>query len=261
MVNDYKSALIGHTGFVGSNLAQAVAFNALYNSKNIEEIAGQTFDKVVCAGVSAVKWWANQNPERDKAQIDRLLACLEKVKTDVFVLISTVDVYREVNGVTEDDIPNPEGLHAYGRHRLYVEDFVKQHFPKHHIIRLPALFGSGLKKNVIYDLMNANGLEVINPKSSFQWYPLRRLPEDMAIIEKAEVPLVNLAVEPIAMGTIRDKYFPSVEIGGNPAPEMHYDMHTQYGHLFGRNSPYVVGQNEILFELFRFIESARSHCE
>lgn len=261
MTNDYKSALIGHTGFVGSNLAQAMPFNEHYNSKNIENIAGKTFDKVVCAGVSAVKWWANQNPEQDKAQIDHLLGYLEKIKTDVFVLISTIDVYREVNGVNEDTDPNPDGLHVYGRHRLYVEEFVKQHFPKYHIIRLPALFGPGLKKNVIYDFMNANGLDVINPKSSFQWYPLRRLPDDMAIIEKADVPLINLAAEPIATGTIKDNYFPSIEIGSNPAPEMHYDMHTKYGHLFGRNSPYVVGQDEILFELFRFIESARSHGE
>ena len=35
-------ALIGHTGFVGSNLARQGAFDALYNSSNIESIAGST---------------------------------------------------------------------------------------------------------------------------------------------------------------------------------------------------------------------------
>jgi len=257
MSHNYKNALIGYTGFVGSNLAHNMEFDALYNSKNIDDICGKSFNKVVCAGVSAVKWWANQNPEQDKAQIDRLLSCLEKIKADVFILISTVDVYRKINGVTEDDIPNTDGLHAYGRHRLYVEKFIKERFPIHHIIRLPALFAPGLKKNVIYDLMNNNGLDVINPKSSFQWYPLRRLPDDMEIIEKANIPLVNLAVEPIETGLIRDNYFPSIEIGSNAATEAHYDMYTKYSHLFGKNSHYIAQKDEILFEMYRFIESER----
>jgi hypothetical protein len=254
MLNNYQTALIGHTGFVGSNLLLSKQFDELYNSKNIEEITGKSFHKIVCAGVNAVKWWANQNPQQDKAQIDKLLNLLRTVKTDIFILISTVDVYREVNGVTEDDLPNPEGLHVYGRHRLYVEEFVKQNFSKNHIIRLPALFGRGLKKNIIYDLLNSNGLDVINPKSSFQWYPLERLSTDMEIIEQANIPLINLAAEPIKTETIANRYFPSVKIGSNPSPEVHYDMHTKYSYLFGQNSDYVIQQDDILLALEHFLQ-------
>ena len=46
-------ALIGHTGFVGSNLTNKHTFPALFNSTNIEEMRGGTFDSVVCAGVQA----------------------------------------------------------------------------------------------------------------------------------------------------------------------------------------------------------------
>ena len=36
-----RTALIGHTGFVGSNLAASHAFDDLYNTSNIEQIEGQ----------------------------------------------------------------------------------------------------------------------------------------------------------------------------------------------------------------------------
>ena len=259
MLNNYQTALIGHTGFVGSNLLRDLQFDELYNSQNIAEITGKSFHKIVCAGVSAVKWWANQHPEEDKAQIDRLLSSLKTVKqVDNFILISTVDVYGEVNGATEDDPPNPDTLNFYGRHRLYVEEFVKQNFPKYHIIRLPALFGHGLKKNVIYDLLNSHRLDVINPQSSFQWYPLARLARDIDIIETANVSLINLAAEPVKTEIIVNRYFPSVQIGSNASTEVHYDMHTKYGYLFGQNSHYVIQKDDILLELDYFLEKTRS---
>lgn len=258
MLNNYQTALIGHTGFVASNLLRDLQFDELYNSQNIAEITGKSFKKIVCAGVSAVKWWANQHPEEDKAQIDRLLNSLRTVKVDTFILISTVDIYAEVNGATEDDLPSLDGLHFYGRHRWYVEEFVKQNFAKYHIIRLPALFGPGLKKNIIYDLLNSHRLDIINPQSSFQWYPLARLARDMEIIETANVSLINLAAEPVKTEVIINRYFPSVPIGSNASTEVHYDMHTKYAYLFDQNSHYVIQKDDILFELDVFLEKTRS---
>jgi len=253
MSDNFRNALIGYTGFVGSNLAKDSQYNEFYNSKNILDICGKKFDKVVCAGVNAVKWWANQNPEQDKAQIDHLLSCLMTIKTDVFILISSVDVYQEINGVNEDNIPNPDGLHAYGRHRLYVEEFIKAHFSKYHIIRLPALYGPGLKKNVIFDLMNLNGLDVININSSFQWYPVERLTGDIKVIEQAEIPLINLAVQPVVTKIIIDNNFPTVQVGSKAANEAHYDMRTKYSYLFGKKIPYILDQEEVLSDLHRFV--------
>ncbi len=37
-------ALIGHTGFVGSNLLKQAEFDRCYNSKNIEEIVDEQFE-------------------------------------------------------------------------------------------------------------------------------------------------------------------------------------------------------------------------
>ena len=64
-----RAALIGYTGFVGSNLARQLRFDATYNTSNIESIAGEEFDLLVCAGVRAEKWIANANPDADRAGI------------------------------------------------------------------------------------------------------------------------------------------------------------------------------------------------
>src|SRR5262245_29185877 len=86
------NALIGYTGFVGGNLLKQAPFEGRFNSKNVEAIAGQTYDLVVCAGAPPEKWKANRNPEADGKAIGRLTAALEQVNAAQVVLISTVDV-------------------------------------------------------------------------------------------------------------------------------------------------------------------------
>ena len=74
------SALIGHTGFVGSNLDRPERFQARFNSQNFREMAGRRFEQLVCAGISAVKWQANRDPEGDRARIAALEAVLATVE-------------------------------------------------------------------------------------------------------------------------------------------------------------------------------------
>ena len=71
-----EAALIGYTGFVGGNLSAQRPFDALYNSSNIDDIAGRAFDLIVCAGARAEKWKANADPERDLANIESLPAAV-----------------------------------------------------------------------------------------------------------------------------------------------------------------------------------------
>ena len=96
-----KSALIGYTGFVGSTLTRSFDFDALYRSTNIANIEGEKFDLLICAGAPAKKWYANQHPEEDGASINNLIEHLSKVEAKYFVLISTVDVFRNPIGVDE----------------------------------------------------------------------------------------------------------------------------------------------------------------
>ena len=255
MNNDDGDALIGHTGFVGSNLKRQRDFAHLFNSTTIADIDGRGFDNVVCAGVSAVKWWANQNPEEDRSRIEGLMRHLETIRARNFTLISTIDVYNPPLGVDERDLPVLAGLHAYGSNRAMLERFVAERFASHQIVRLPALFGAGLKKNAIYDLMNDNRIALINPASSFQWYPLDRIAADLALARAHALSCLNLATEPLVTDEIRARFFGSSRIGAEAAAEAHYDMRTVHDVAFGGAGGYIMNKASVLEAIGRFIDA------
>jgi nucleoside-diphosphate-sugar epimerase len=178
-----NNALIGYTGFVGSNIYRQANFNQVYNSKNIIEIGGKEFDIIVCAGVSAIKWLANKNPHKDLEEINRLISHLDKVTAKKFVLISTIDVYDKALNVDESTIPETTEQDNYGRNRYYLENWVKNKFENHLIVRLPALFGEGLKKNFIYDLITL----IPSIITSEKWDDLKKNinEEEFILVEKS----------------------------------------------------------------------------
>jgi RmlD substrate binding domain len=251
------SALIGYTGFVGANLARTEHFELLVNRANIESLQGARLERLVCAGLPAAKWIANQRPQEDADNVCRLEAVLTKVQSKRFVLISTIDVYPGVAGADETYDCSREPSHAYGKHRLEFEHFVRKMFPHAHIVRLPALFGRGLKKNAIYDLLHDNRLESINPASRFQWYPLARLPQDLRTIEAHGLSLVNLFTEPLETRTILQQLFADKTAGNSPDPPAYYDLRTRHGAIFGGDSRYVMSGAEVMTALGEFIRAER----
>lgn len=149
-----RNALIGYTGFVGENLKRQMFFDDYYNSQNISDIIDKEYDLLICAGVRAEKYLANINPENDIKQIMDLFNILIKVQAKKFVLISTIDVYNCIDNVNENFQIDENKLSPYGKHRFLFENMIKKQFENVTIIRLPGLFGKGLKKNFIFDLMD-----------------------------------------------------------------------------------------------------------
>lgn len=149
-----KSALIGYTGFVGTNLRNQHTFSNYYNSKNINEIQGKEFDLVVCAGVRAEKWKANLNSKEDFDNIAMLKENIASINVNHFVLISTIDIYDNKEDSDESVIPDSDKQDVYGKNRFELELWIKKQFDNCTIIRLPGLFGNGLKKNFIFDMLN-----------------------------------------------------------------------------------------------------------
>lgn len=253
-----ETALIGHTGFVGANLAAQRTYSHLFNSRNIGEIKKRSFDTVVCAGVNAVKWKANKEPEADWAGIQALLGPLAEVQAKRFILISTVDVYAGPNLVTENDLPT-EDNHAYGRHRLKIERFVAERFPVHHIVRLPGLFGNGLKKNVIYDLLHDNCLENIQPASAFQYYNLDHLTADLDKAVANDLRVLNMATEPVSTQAIISSFAPGKEVGSKAGPPGFYDFRSKHDALWHGRSGYLYNAATVLAEIGAFVARERSN--
>lgn len=248
-----RSALVGHTGFIGGNLARQHAFTHCYHSKTIASIHGREYDLLVLSGVSAVKWWANQHAEEDRARIDSLLCDLAKVHAARVIVISTVDVYPVSIGVDESFDCDAAANHAYGVNRRYFEKAVEAQFDNVQILRIGGVFGPGLKKNVIYDLLHGNCLEKINPLSSFQYYNVGGLWRDITQLG-TEIRLANFVTEPLRTEDVRQRLFPQRVVGADAMPMASYDIRTLHSAAFQGPPGYLRGAAQVMEELREFVE-------
>ena len=144
--------LVGSTGFVGGNLLAKHSFAAACHSSDVASQYGTQPELCVYAGVPAAMFLANADPEADLAVMRAARENLRQIAPKELVLMSSIAVWPDSRGRYEDDTPSAENLPAYGRNRLQLEQWVREDFPDALIVRLPALYGIGLRKNFLYDL-------------------------------------------------------------------------------------------------------------
>jgi nucleoside-diphosphate-sugar epimerase len=246
-----RTALIGHTGFVGQNLARQARFDERFNSQNIEEIAGKTYDLLVCAGARAEKWLANQEPQRDREGIARLTDALGKVRANRVILISTVDVFKSTPGVDEQTPVDRDGLCPYGDNRYELEEFVRSRFSTL-VVRLPGLFGQGLKKNILYDFLHGNQTDRIHHASVYQFYDLERLWSDIHVANEAKLELVHFATEPVSVGEVACEVFQRRFDNAPAVQPARYDFRSRHAGLFGGRDGYLSSKPQVLEAMRQF---------
>lgn len=244
------TALIGYTGFIGSNILNQKSFEYLYNSKNIEEIRGRKFDFLICAGAPGTKWLANKEPEKDLETIARLMHNLTEAEIKKLVLISTIDVYHTPREVDEDSPIKKDALAPYGKHRRILEEFVEDHFDST-VVRLPGLFGQGLKKNIIYDLLHGS-TEFIPKDGVFQFYNLAYIYNDIEKTLSNKLNAVNFVTEPVSVKEISEKIFGLTLENKIGSETPYYDVQSKYGHLWGSDNRYLYSKSKIMVDLTRF---------
>ena len=249
------TGLIGFTGFVGSSLLKQTRFEALYRSTNIQEVEGQSFSLVVCAGASAQKWIANKDPKTDLRKIERLIGHLKKIRCKKFILISTVDVFKSAIDIDENTPIVEEGLHAYGLHRRLLEKFVESHFERCLVIRLPGLVGPGLRKNIIFDLLNDKNLNMIDSRSIFQFYPMVNLWSDIQTALTNNLNLVHFTAEPISVEEIAIKGFGLDFKHTLKNLPVRYNMRSIYSQLFSGKNGYQYSSKETLLAVRSYEQS------
>ena len=240
-----KVAIVGYSGLIGSHILAAHPKAALFNSQNIQELRGKSFDLMFLSTLPAEKWKANKFPETDKLVVEKVSENLSHVSSRDTVLISTVDVFAKPRGVEEGDTPGKFGNTCYGSNRFQFEEFVTSHFPNTWIARLPALVGTGLKKNVIYDLKHGKSVIDTPRNSTFQFYPLSRINFDLQVIMRNPSSTYHIVAEPISLDALSTKLALDENLFG---PEVisapHYDVRTSKSALWETQGKYQVTQEE-----------------
>lgn len=213
-------AIVGYTGTIGKHLCEQIVFDDFYNSKNISAIQGRSYELLVIAAPSGNRLKINRQEEADT--VDKLIEHLKHCSADHVVLLSTVDV-----------IVNPDSI--YGKNRKILEDFVISYFNST-VLRLATLIGTGIKKNIAYDLKHQQ-YDFINTQSTLQWSVLRTLGTH---IHKTGI--VNLVSEPIRNKDIVDTFFPNLKL-------KEWDAAHEY-----KMKPYLYTKQEVLNEIERYIK-------
>ena len=225
---DGRAAIIGWTGLIGGNLLNQYKkkFNKidLFNSKNINKISKKDkYDVVFCAALPATKWLANKAPAKDKKNAQKLIKNLKKINTKKFLLISTIDVNYK---------------HAYGQNRKILEKFIKKNFKNYYILRLPGVFGKGLKKNILYDLLNNNEINKIYLNDKFQWYDLSYLFRDIYKIFKNNQLGINELYSPPIKNKEIINFFKKIKINQKRLKPINYLIRPKKG--FYKNKKFIL---------------------
>lgn len=312
-------ALIGYSGFVGGQLQRQHSFKCLFNSSNIDEVGAPEFNTVVCAAAPGSMFEANMLPDVDLNKVNALIEHLETIKTKRFVLISSIAVLADFAAHDDENTSAFQTKLAYGKHRRVLEAFCEEHFDNCLVVRLPALFGEGLRKNFIFDLLNpvptlltiekfaalqsvldstevelldkiyspdqSTGMHKIdraelakdknrkaletavtelgysatqfhNRETTYQYYDMTRLWNDIAIATKADLNVLHLAMPPLKAADIHKRLlgFDMPETNARLHKE---DMYTTYAHLWGRKGPYLDDAEIVMTRLESFFKRER----
>lgn len=253
--------LVGSTGFVGGVIAGQRQIDSGFHRPNIATIRGRAFARLYVAGAPAQKWLANSDPEGDERNIDALVEHLRQVQAETLVLVSTIDVYPDPIGVDEGVSVAPEDHEqAYGRNRLHLEKAVQEHFPRVLVVRLPGLFGPGLRKNLVYDLLHDRE-EFAHRASSFQFYDMRRFCDDLDTALAAGLELINFATAPVAAHEVGEAVF-GRELSRVEGAPVHYDMRTLHAELYGgdASSGYMQSADDVLAAMSGFVAQERQQA-
>ena len=177
--------LIGNTGLIGTTLKKNIKFDFEFNSKDFHTFVTKIPDGEHCnlylSCLPATKWQVNQNILKDLNNISLIINSIATKSYKNIYLISTIDVYCNSFLKSDENTKPTINTLSYGTNRLLFEKMVEGilNYERLSIYRLPALFNKDIKKNILYDLLNNNNVNLINANSIYQWYNLDYLYGDI----------------------------------------------------------------------------------
>lgn len=146
-----KVGIVGAAGFVGSALCRAAQDNQTelfqITRANSSRFKSLEFDVLINASMPSKRYWALNNPTEDvMASVLQTAELFYSWNYKKFVQISSL------SAILQPDIP-------YGAHKRAAEVIVESR-ENTLIVRLGALYGDGLDKSALFDLVNHNHIYV-----------------------------------------------------------------------------------------------------
>lgn len=262
-------ALVGYTGFVGSNIYVRASnrIEGVYDTQNVEKAYGLEPDVLVFAALRSDKQLAQRAPYEDYEQVLEAQRNIKKINPAKLVLISTTDVYKNPVGVDEEnsvfavgsDKADKVGVMPYCLNRYYFEEWARKNYPDLLIMRLARPYGLNMKNNFLKDFTDESVMKQIDSKSKYQLYPLSRIWEDIqtALVEK--LPIVNMTSEPVSAEEIyhclTGKHWKSAsEKEASKKMLTTEDVMTIHANKFGGSGNYICSKSEILGSIKQFVD-------
>lgn len=168
--------ILGGGGFVGSaypRLFERLGLeHRVVTRANYDELRGSSCRVFVNANGNSKKFMADRDPNFEfDASVQSVQRSLEDFKPDVYVHLSTGDVYpsQETPDVTrEDQVIDVTRVSRYGLHKHLAEQLVRGVHRRHLVMRMGGFVGPGLRKNAIHDMLGDADVW-LTPQSELQF--------------------------------------------------------------------------------------------
>jgi len=248
--------LIGNTGLIGTILKDSIDFNYEFNSKNLNKLLDLDIDfsqaDLYLCCLPATKWKVNEDPYNDLENIFNILSIISKKEYKNIILYSTIDVYTDAPLEVDESYNIKVSSPNYGVNRFIFEKLISSilKFDKLLILRLPALFGNHIKKNILFDLLNNNEIDKINYNSTYQWYNLNDLAHDTmnCLNLNGKQILINLFSEPVETSDILKLFDINKSKVDSKSKNITYNFRTN-----SNPTKYVKNKKQILLEIEEFM--------
>ena len=247
-------SLIGYSGFIGQQLIKdyGQSIGNIYNSKNIKHLPDMVHDIIIIAAPSAVKWQANKNPKEDLAKVSKLIDAISNTSASKLIHLSTCDVFDYSKGTRNFELDQEFSDQPYSKHRRMLEEAVMG--LNSHILRLPTVYGEGMKKNIFFDLLTKNYeyLDTVNPNNKLQWVNVSYIKSLIDYVIKQDIKILNVATQPIANKEIFELFGYKSDNLARKA-DIVYDMKTTH-----QIQGYMMSKKAVLGDMRKFINE-KSH--
>ena len=167
MNNQYSNiGILGYQGFVGSAITKYCKKKKInflgISRKNFDKFKNYRFNYLINCAMPSKRFWAKKFPYLDFDEtVNKTAYFLNDFRFKKFIHISSVSARIQKNTI-------------YGLNKNRAEKLVKK--KNHLIFRLASMYGPGLKKGVIIDLVNSSTV-FVNKKSKYSFTNINKIAE------------------------------------------------------------------------------------